>query len=71
MGKSRATAKSWQNHVNFMKGGLKTCSIDTQNIVEAGVYAGEYPQKLTSDILWETSVILGVKSDQTQKSVKK
>ena len=41
------------------------------DFVEAGVYAGEYPQKLTSDILWETSVILGVKSDQTQKSVKK
>ena len=40
------------------------------DFVEAGVYAGEYPQKLTSDILWETSVILGVKSDQTQKSVK-
>ena len=23
--------------------------------VEAGVYAGEYPQKLASDILWETA----------------
>ena len=49
-------------------GGLFRRGVD---FVEAGVYAGEYPQKLTSDILWETSVILGVKSDQTQKSVKK
>ena len=40
------------------------------DFVYAGVYAGEYPQKLTSDTLWETSVILGVNSDQTLKSVK-
>ena len=40
------------------------------DFADPGVYAGEYQRKLTSNILWETSVIPGVKSDQIQISAK-